>query len=44
MTITQDVDATVDLQISAVISELRGVSIHRISLGNIYPENWYFAK
>jgi hypothetical protein len=40
---SQDADATVDLQISVVISKLRGVN-PQDSLGNIYPENWYFLK
>jgi len=41
--ISQDADATVDLQISAVISKLRCVN-PQDSLGNIYPGNWYFLK
>jgi len=32
-----------DTQISAVASTLRGV-YPQDSLGNIYPENWYFVK
>jgi len=32
-----------DLQISAVTRGLRGV-YPQDSLGNIYPENWYYTK